>query len=162
MSSIHDDKDKIIKALREEISQLKGVINSVPGSIYWKNLKLKYLGRNKYALEKSINVGLEDSNADQDAILGKTDYDIFSHHIADQYHENDLEVIQHGKEISREEVFSLNNSVRLVQLSQKRLLRDEAGHIIGVVGNTVDITDRKKMEEALRKPILSNKNSLPI
>lgn len=42
----------IIDQQKSEIFKLKGIINSIPGSIYWKDRKGKYLGRNLYAAEK--------------------------------------------------------------------------------------------------------------
>ena len=152
MNSVDDhEKDKIIQSLKSQVSQLKAVIDSIPGSIYWKDLKLVYLGRNKSALEKSIAVGLHKEGMKKDFVIGKTDYDFFPKDVAEQYRTNDLEVIKSGKEISKEEELFLPGKQKLVQISQKKPLYNEQGKIIGIVGNTVDITDRKILEEALKR-----------
>lgn len=135
----HSDKDK-------EIYRLKNVIENLPGSIYWKDQNGVYLGVNCFSIEKmrSVNLAWQD-------IVGKTDYDLFPKEVADAYRKNDLEVMTSGHESSREEVITLPNGEILIQLSSKRPLRDEQGDIVGIVGNTVDITYLKKVESELRE-----------
>lgn len=74
----------------------------------------------------------------------------FPKNVADEYRQNDLEVMKTGKELIKEEAFTLANGKILIQLSSKRPLREENGDIVGIVGNTVDITYLKKIEEELR------------
>lgn len=133
-----------------EIFHLKSILDSLPGSVYWKDKNGIYLGRNSYSIEKMESVGLE-KNTNPDNIAGKTDYNIFPKEVADRYREHDLKVLKFGKEISSEEPVTLPNGKTLIQLSTKRPLRDENGTIIGVIGNTVDITYQKKIEAALIK-----------
>jgi len=159
MSQLHKFKDvddeveqlkRMVREQRAEIFRLKNIIDNLPGSIYWKDRDGVYIGRNAYSHEKMRNTNLE-KNTTQNSLIGKTDYDIFAKEVADKYRQHDLEVMESRQELVREELVTLPNGETLVQLSSKRPLRDEIGNIVGIVGNTVDITNLKKIETELRK-----------
>ena len=138
--------DAIIAQQKSEMSLLRSVIDNLPASVYWKNLDGVYLGRNRYAAEKMVNVGLA-SDVDADVMVGKTDYDLFPKEVADKYRENDLYVIKTGNESTYEEAVTLPSGETIIQLSNKKPLKDEKGKTIGVIGNTVEITELKKAQE---------------
>ncbi len=105
-------------------------------------------------------VGLNDPNE----IIGKTDYDLFGKAEADVYRKNDLIVIEEGKELAVEEIITLPDAEKRVHLSIKRPLysKNESGIIIGLIGNTVDITAQKetqrlKLESELQRVTLQEK-----
>ncbi len=66
------------------------------------------------------------------------------------------------KYLVRQHTTALPNGEKIIQLSSKIPLRDEKGNIIGVIGNTVDITALKKIETELReaKEKLEKANSI--
>ncbi|OGV28205.1 MAG: hypothetical protein A3F18_01640 [Legionellales bacterium RIFCSPHIGHO2_12_FULL_37_14] len=84
-------------------------------------------------------------------VLGKTDYQLFDKETADGYRQTDTEVMNKKTELSREENTKLPNGEKVVLLSTKRPLLDKNNNVIGILGNTIDITERKKMEEELRR-----------
>lgn len=137
---------EIIARLQESVHKLTSIINELPGSIYWKDAAGVYLGNNHFAKEK-----MKESALSYHSVIGKTDYDLFSNKVADQYRQFDLDVMQTGQESVREESVTLPTGEMLVQLSYKRPLRDMQGVIVGVIGNTVDITHLKKIEMELRE-----------
>ena len=118
--------------------------DSILGSIYWKDLNGIYRGCNEYAAKMA---GLKD----EASLIGKTDYDIFPKEVADGFRANDLEVIKTGKPRVVEEKVIMPDGRVLIQLSSKKPLRDGEGNICGVIGNTVDITYLKNIEEELIK-----------
>ena len=139
---------EIIQEQRAENFRLRNVIENLPGSIYWKDKNGIYLGFNAYSLEKLYSQGIIQNISDSK--LGKSDYDFFPKSVADDYRKNDLEVMMTGKELVKEEIVTLSNDTHINQLSIKRPLRAENGEIVGIVGNTVDITYLKKIEAELR------------
>ncbi len=141
--------EETIKLLRSETYQLKSVIDNLPGSIYWKDKEGVYLGRNMYAMQKMQNANFE-KNTLKETIIGKTDYDFFSRQEADRYRQHDLEVMKSKKELALEEPVRLPNGEIMIQLSTKRPLYDEKGEVIGIVGNTIDVTRLKQIEAELR------------
>ena len=141
----NSDLNEVVLEQRKIIHNLSAVLDNLPGSIYWKNKEGIYLGHNAFARNKMKN-----ANLPYNYIAVKTDYDLFPPDIADNYRKHDLEVMEKGIELSREEKVVLPNGELLVQLSSKRPLLDENDNIIGIIGNTVDITHIKKIEEELR------------
>lgn len=139
--------EEIIATQKMEIHRLKSIINDLPGSIYWKDMQGVYLGRNKKSGENMQKFGFP---WQWNAIIGKTDYDLFNQEMADRFRENDLEVMESGKEFAKEEVLTLPSGQQITQLLTKRPLWDEKGNIVGIVGNTIDITYLKKIENALK------------
>lgn len=139
---------KIIEKQKEQIFQLKSVIADLPGSLYWKDKEGHYLGRNETSARslRSMNFPWKEED-----IVGKTDYDLFSKEMADLFRKHDLEVMQSGQESTQEETTYLPSGEQVIQLSTKRPLYDEHGHINGIVGNTVDISYLKKIETELRQ-----------
>ncbi len=134
----------IIVEQKKTIHSLSNIIDELPGSIYWKDKNGVYLGHNNFAREKMKSLGLH-----WESIVGKTDYDLFSKEVADQYRRHDLETMNSGTVCTDEERLTLESGEELVQLSYKKPLRNEQGEIFGVVGNTTDITYLKRMETEL-------------
>ncbi len=145
----NEELKSIISQQQEEISRLKIIIQNLPGCIYWKNKDGVYLGRNLYSAENMRSHGMEEQTV-VDSVIGKTDYDFFSQKTADYFRKHDLEVMNTGKEISVEEPIHLPDGRTIVQLSTKRPMTDSSGNIIGIIGNTVDITHLKRAETQLR------------
>ncbi|HPI20544.1 MAG TPA: PAS domain S-box protein [Candidatus Kapabacteria bacterium] len=83
-------------------------------------------------------------------VLGKTDDMIFSSVDAEAFKKNDQNVIESNKLIEMEE--TLNTPVGLkYYLSIKFPIRDTRGIVTGICGMISDITERKKVEDALRE-----------
>ncbi len=79
----------------------------------------------------------------QGTSIGKTDEELWPH-CAKALRENDLKVMETGEMIIFEETIhgATNRSVKMP-------LRDEEDNIIGVIGNSVDISDLKKIQREL-------------
>ena len=122
---------------------LKNIIESVPGSIYWKNRTGVWIGCNNYTLKTTGIPSAED-------LLGKTDYELWPEH-AKELRENDIKVMSTGCTLSREESVILPNGKKRYFAAAKMPLRDLDGNIIGVVGNSIDITELKETQEKLEK-----------
>ncbi len=145
---ITPNKDVIdeLEELRNENRILRKIIDEIPSSIYWKDVNGIYLGRNTYSVKKMIEQGFEESH-DRNFIVGKTDFELFSKEIAEQFRANDLKILQSGKEYAVEESFLGMNGQPYHHLSIKKPLYDEIDRPIGIVGISIDITERKNAEE---------------
>lgn len=148
---IKTDKDKNNKANSQEetIFQLQHLINSIPSDVYWKDVNGVWSWLNQHCARTLEQMGFI-PQADPSLVIGKTDYELFDKATADGLRNTDLEVMQKGIEISKEETTYLANGEAVILLSSKQPFYDAANNLIGIIGNTVDITARKKMESDLR------------
>lgn len=137
----------IDNALLKKVIVLKNILDRLPEHVYWKNKEGVYQGCN---LTQARDLNLKDS----EAIIGKTDYDLSSKEKADSFREIDRQVITTEKEIEAEEVVVKNGKSRVV-LSKKTPLYDDTNSVIGVLGVSFDITERKKMEADLHQAKLA-------
>jgi len=144
---------KKIAQLEQEIISLHNknailiqVINSLDVNIYWKNKDGKYAGMNTANLKA---IGL----LSEKQIMDKSDAEIESTAIfSEKINRNDQQVIQTGIPCEFEEDYLLENSeIQAVYLAKKSCLKDRDGNIIGLVGMSVNITERKNLEKELIK-----------
>lgn len=135
------ERKKAEAALREKTSLLSGLLTSIPDMVFFKDQQGVYLGCNP---EFSRFVGKETSH-----IIGSTDYDLFSKEIADFFREQDRVMMDKGEPRRNEEWIDYPDGSRILVETLKAPLRDADGKVIGLLGVSRDITERKKTEKDL-------------
>ena len=150
------ERKRTEEALHRSQQMLSLVLDSVPGRVFWKDLELNYLGCNRSAARDAGLEGPED-------IVGRSDHDLAWKSTANDHRADDLEVIRTGvPKLGYEEVQFREDGPRWLRTS-KVPLRDPNGRIIGVLGTSEDITDRKaaekRLEEYARQLERSNENA---
>ena len=143
---LQDSNEKLHKSL-EELNKTETLLSSITNSssdiIYIKDRQSRWIFANP-ALEHFIG-----RNADE--LLGKNDLEIYSHpEIGKTILENDRKIMDSGKEEILEEVVEAQDGMRSF-ISVKTPRFNKEGQVIGLVGISHDITERKKAEEALYK-----------
>ena len=131
------------RKIAELDATLKSVVDNAPVSIYWKNKKGRYLGFNNYVLKMA---GLNEKKD----LLNKTDDELPWKRNAKKVSRVDKKVIETGETYHLEETGKLANGNVHTYIASKTPIKDKAGRILGLVGFSFDITDRKKMEEQLK------------
>lgn len=122
---------------------LFNIVANMPGHVYWKDVNGVYLGCND---RQAKSLGFESA----DSVIGKTDFDLpWAAGVAKKFRANDLDVMQTGQPRAVEEPSQMEGR-EVIVLSQKAPLKDRHGHVLGVLGISFDITERKKMEKELR------------
>ena len=124
------------------LKYLQQVLMLIPGNVYWKDKEGRYLGCNAQQLHVARIKSL-------DEIIGKTDEDLYSKEIARRIMKTDREIIEKRQEKTLEEVGVDSMGAETVYLTKKSPLYDEFGQVVGLVGIGVDITDKKKAEQAI-------------
>jgi len=85
-------------------------------------------------------------------VLGKDDFALFPRESAEHFFEDDQLVLRTGTPvINREEYFLDEKGGKRWLLTTKLPLRNEEGEITGLVGIGIDITERKRAEDALAR-----------
>lgn len=85
----------------------------------------------------------------RDLVMGKTDDEVFEPETSRQFMGNDRQVMDTGQTIEVEEHLSTPSGSRWF-ISVKLPLFDEKGSVSGLCGIITEITERKRMEEALK------------
>lgn len=124
------------------LDYLEELVVFMPGNFYWKDKNGRYLGCNNLLIK---TLGMNSSSE----IIGKTDYDLWPGQ-AEELFRNDREVITSGQPIYLHEAVSLDGRKMFFAVI-KAPLKDDNGNIIGIVGNSLDITEQVEMQKALKE-----------
>lgn len=130
--------------LRQERYLLRTLIDNLPVYIYIKDTQLRHLVNNK------ANVELIGAKSEAETI-GKTVLDYFDADMAKEFMEADRKVLSSGKPVLdiEEKIVGHTNEVRWLLTSKIPLIEDEK--IVGLIGISRDITERKNAEILLRE-----------
>jgi two-component system sensor histidine kinase/response regulator len=135
-------KDQIIADLEAQVAELKFIVSNTSGNVFWKSLTGHYLGCN-------INVAKLLNLKTPDDIIGKEDVELLGRETAERVSKNDALVLESQEERSLEELGWDAEQKPAVFLTVKKPLLDMQGNIKGVMGVSMDITERKRIEEKL-------------
>jgi two-component system sensor histidine kinase UhpB len=143
MQDISELKQKE-KQLAQERNLLRTLIDHIPDYIYVKDRQLRHIINNK------ANVELIGADSEE-VTIGKTTDDYFGD-VGDGLRQADLRVLSTGEPVVVEERFQKKGSSDLFWLLTTKVpLKNENDEVIGIVGVSRDITERKRIEESLRQ-----------
>ncbi|MCG6966985.1 MAG: PAS domain-containing protein [Chromatiaceae bacterium] len=126
-------------------AKLRMIVDNLDAYIYLKDQDGRYLFANQAVCELLQVADLSD-------IVGFNDEKFFDPSTADSIRKNDRRVLDEGETLRAEETNTIpKTGVTATYLSTKLPLRDEDGRIYALCGISVDITDRKRVEEELRR-----------
>ena len=138
----HDltERTKAMQRLKESEARLQAFMRYSPSLMFIKNLE----GRYQYINDQFCHsFGLE-----QDAVLERTDAEIFPSAQASRFQTNDLSVIASGIALEFEETSEYRDGQH-VNIVCKFPIRDADGRITALGGVVTDITERKRVEREL-------------
>jgi diguanylate cyclase (GGDEF)-like protein/PAS domain S-box-containing protein len=128
-------------ALRENKIFFNTLLNSLPLPVFYKDSKCRYIGFN--------NAYEEFFGKSRDELLGKSVFDIAPRELAEVYHAKDLELLRgQGTQVYESQVKDVHGVMHDV-VFHKATFKDSDGRTIGLIGAFLDITERKRAENAL-------------
>jgi diguanylate cyclase (GGDEF)-like protein/PAS domain S-box-containing protein len=138
------ERKKVEDRLREEENLFNTLMDNISDSIYFKDKEKRFIRVNKAKAEHS---GLA-----PEEMIGKTDFDFFPKEIAIQSFKDDAHIMESGRSIigKTEKIIRLDKREYWVSTT-KVPWHDKEGRIIGVIGISRDITQRKQLEKQLEK-----------
>ncbi|GIW01411.1 PAS domain S-box protein [Roseiflexus sp.] len=119
------------------------VLDALAVPIFYKDADGRYVGCNE-AFAAFLG-------RDRAGIIGKTAYDLAPPHLAEVYHQADLNLMrQRTLQVYEAEVMTAQGENRTVQFSKAPIF-DAAGNVVGLIGAIQDITERKKAEQEMTR-----------
>ena len=125
---------------------LRSIIDSIPDLIFYKDTNSVYIGCNK-AFERFAG------RPEQDQV-GKTDFDFFDRELAEFFRQKDCEMMEGGQARSNEELITYPDGHRVLLDTLKTPFWGPDGTLLGLVGISRDITERKQVEEERKVMLL--------
>jgi PAS domain S-box-containing protein len=121
---------------------LQSIIEGTSEAVYLKDSQGRYLLMN--------SAGARLLGYTPQEIVGKTDREVFPAREAEAVMNSDREVMESGQMLTSEDVLTSAGTPR-IYLTTKNPYRDPQGQVIGVLGISLDITERRRMEQRLQK-----------
>ena len=139
-------EDTLIK----ERTLLRTIIDNLPVGVFVKDKEYRKIIVNPiHSKEIEGHMKYLGRNSEID-ILDKTDFEVFPKQLAEKFFAEDQKIIRDGSLILNNEGIGYSREGnQLCLLVSKIPLRDNSGEIIGMVGVTTDITEKKHAEEAI-------------
>ncbi|WP_437568999.1 AAA family ATPase [Sorangium sp. So ce542] len=133
----NSERRRAEQAVRDSKELLQSIVDNSTASIYLKDLEGRYLMINRRCAEL-LHVG-------EQAIVGRTDYDVFPRERADAFRAADQEVLATRTALQAEEEAPQDDGLH-TYLSLRYPLCNAAGQPYAVCGISTDITERKQAE----------------
>lgn len=131
------------RKLQEQLHFLQQLLDSIPIPVYYKDTDGLYLGCNT-PFERFMCLPRSD-------IIGKTVYEVLPKERADIHHEADLALLRNPG-VQEYELGGVYRDGKFHGvIFNKAVFVDEDNRVAGIIGVAIDITERNKIQEALRK-----------
>jgi len=128
-----------------EHNLLRAVIDNLPDYIVAKDIEGRFLLSNVAHAQGTLGALPED-------LIGKTALELYPPYLASQYYDDDVRILKTGEALISAERLTLGpEGQERTVLTTKVPLRDSRGAVIGLVGISRDITERKRAEQALHE-----------
>ncbi|NJP05467.1 MAG: PAS domain S-box protein [Chloroflexaceae bacterium] len=140
----HDitERKQVEEQVAQSQSMLRTIFDNVPVMISIRDLQGKFTFVNKnYAASLGTT---------PDQVVGRYDYDFFPPEVMASIKAFDEQMIDHGGLVQQEEIMPLADGLHHTFLSNRFPIFNEQGTISAIGGVSVDITERKQMESAMR------------
>jgi len=135
---------KIESKLAEDRNLLRSLIDNLPDYIYVKDTRYRYIIDN-IAHRRFLGASTEEE------VIGKTVGDFFPKEFVEQFSRDDQSIIEKGEILVNREELLVVAGKRRWHSTTKVPLRNNEGQVIGLVGISRDITERKEAEEKVRQ-----------
>ncbi len=138
-----EERSKIEDMLQKQREEQQVILDSVPAWIFYKDKENRFIRVNK-AFADVMGMSREQ-------IEGASCFDLYPKEQAEAFLKDDLEVIDSGNP-KRNIIEPMDRGTSTLWVQTDKIpYRDGRGTIIGIIGFTLDITDRKRAEDGIIK-----------
>ena len=132
------------ESLQQERNLLRTLIDNLPDFVYVKDAQGRFVAANRAAARIM-------GAATPGDLIGKTDADFYPAELAAEYRRDEQRMAGTGEPlVGKDEPHVDAAGKRRAILTTKVPLKDSQGRVVGLVGVSRDVTDRKRVEEELR------------
>jgi two-component system cell cycle sensor histidine kinase/response regulator CckA len=128
--------------LEKNLALLQGITEGTTDAVFVKDIEGRYVMVNS-AGARGLGLTVQE-------VIGKSAIDLHGHELGREIMERDRELMQSGQTQTFEEEGSPSGTARTYH-STKGPFRDGNGKIVGLLGISRDITERKRAEEEIRR-----------
>ena len=138
------DAQQLETMQHQKTMEYEALLNAIPAMVFLKGRNHRYITVNQmYAESYGLTI---------DAVVGKTDAELFPPEVAAAYQTNDEEVMASGQPRQNMELPIVRANGSAGWLTEHHTpYRALSGEVIGMVGVAIDVTMRKETEEALQQ-----------
>lgn len=145
-----------VRDLRRDKAMLDSLLENVPLSIYFKDRQSRHERVSEYMTKNNPEEYIKNAEGKVHPhaadVLGKTDFDLYSQSFAAEVVEDDRRIIESGATITnRIEASTTGNGEQMYTSTTKAPRYDADGTIVGLVGVTIDVTDRVRYRKELER-----------
>jgi len=145
---------RLEEALIFERGLLNSLLNTIPDHIYFKDEKSRFI-----KVSKSLAVWFKANSVD--GLMGKTDFDFFTEEHARPAFEDEQKIIKTGIPIEGKVEKETHPDGRITWVSTTKVPRyGKKGKVIGILGISRDITEKKLWEEEREKKLAVQREEL--
>ena len=129
------------------VSYFRNVLNNIPSSIF----VIDVVENGEFRIQDVNTTQLKYLKKERHEVIGKTIDELLPKSLADRICSYYNKCIRERKKISYEEEMSLNGTEKSYYLTTLTPISDESDKVTTLVGSSIDITERKHIEQALQK-----------
>ena len=134
IAGLFDEEEE--EAVKKTKLLIEGIMNTLPGIIFFKDINGKYVYANKKCQQFHMKRYKEN-------IMGKTDSELsFTKRQKEKFIRDDKLIIQTKKGLRNEATFVNTDGKNIYREVEKAPLIDDNGNVVGIVGRVLDVTDR--------------------
>ncbi|MBW4053877.1 MAG: GAF domain-containing protein [Proteobacteria bacterium] len=137
------ERRRVEADMSHQSALLRRIIDSIPDLIFYKDVKSTFLGCNK-AFERFAGRTEREQ-------VGKTDFDFFDHELAEFFQKKDREMLATCQSSSNEEWVTYPDGTKVLLDTLKTPFCGIDGKLLGLVGISRDITERKLKEQEIEE-----------
>jgi anti-anti-sigma factor len=136
---LREQIETINRAHSDRARMLQLVLNTIPQAVFWKDRNSTYLGCNqRFARDAGVPEDID--------IIGKSDHDLVWKSNAEQFRNDDRQVMNGERVLINYEYPQDRAGVEHWVRTSKIPITDEDGSVVGVLGMYEDITERRRNE----------------
>jgi PAS domain S-box-containing protein len=144
-NSIIDKLTVQIEGLEFEQQMFHELMSAIPDNIYFKDRKSRFTMLSQAMSDWFGHKQIKD-------VVGKTDFDMFTEEHAREAFEDEQHIMETGESIKNKEEKETWEGGKITWVSTSKVpIRSKNGEIVGIVGISRDITDKKRTETILRE-----------